>query len=74
MSGQLNVDDRMVAATAKVTAPTTSNQPVTRRRPSPSLVVVMQAFPSGLVLASADVNVLLAVVAVVAEMEDLVIG
>ena len=46
MSGQLKVEDRMVAATAKVTAPITSSQPVTRRSPSPSLVVVMQVFPS----------------------------
>src|SRR5215213_10694631 len=70
MSGQLNVNDRMVAATAKVTAPITSSQPVTRRSPSPSLVVLMQAFPSGLVLASANVNVVLAVVA---DVEDLVV-
>jgi hypothetical protein len=52
-----------------------SSQPVTRRSPSPSLVVVMRLSPlSGLVLASADVDVVLAVMAVVAEVEDRVVG
>src|SRR5512132_3733523 len=74
MSGQLKVEDRMVAATAKPTAPSTSSQPVTRRSPSPSLLMVRHASPLWLVPASAHVEVLLAAMAVVAEVEDLVVG
>ena len=40
------VRDSTVAATAKVTAPITSSQPVTRRSPALSPVVVMTAFLS----------------------------